>query len=247
MDSETTEAELVTETNGALGDLVARVRHVVFDFDGPICLLFPGDSAERVARDQVNWLEERGLSGLLTEQERDHPDPHLVLSAVAGRHPGSDLVAELEELLTQQELRKVPRAWPTPYAYPLIRTWVAVGARMAIATNNSSRAVRKYLADRELTDCFAPHIYGRTQDLSLLKPHPHTLQRALNAMGAAPDSSVMIGDSPTDYAAAREMGMAFIGYARNEEVGKGLLEAGVAPQYVVESLDRLLHVVRGRS
>jgi len=194
---------VATETEN-LRQVIDRARFVLFDFDGPICRLFAGHSAEDVAKDLVAWLEAQGLRGLLSEEERGHPDPMAVLYAVNRRHPQSDLVAELEERLTQQELKAVPSAWPTPYADPLIRTWTAVGARLAIATNNSPRTAASYLASRALAECFAPNIYGRTQDLHHLKPDPHCLNRALNALGAAPSAALMIGDAPTDCVAARQ-------------------------------------------
>ncbi|WP_405645595.1 HAD family hydrolase [Streptomyces sp. NBC_00019] len=217
-----------------LRELTARARVVLWDFDGPICRLFAGHSAERVARELVEWLESRGLHGLVTEDERESLDPHVVLRAVDLRHPGSDLVAELEERLTQEELRATSSAMPTAYADPLIRTWTAIGSRLAIATNNSPRVVRKYLSTRGLTPCFHPHIYGRTQDLHRLKPDPHCLNRALNAMGAAPSAALMIGDTPSDYEAAQSAGVPFLGYARNERKEKLLRDAGAA--VVVNSL-----------
>ncbi|MFJ6572362.1 HAD family hydrolase [Streptomyces sp. NPDC091292] len=232
---------MIQESENAHG-LIDRARFVLFDFDGPICRLFAGHKAERVAGDLVEWLEGRGLHGLLSEVERDSLDPHVVLRAVDRRHPGSDLVAELEERLTQEELRAVPSAMPTAYADPLIRTWSAVGSGLAIATNNSPRVVREYLAGRGLLECFAPHVYGRTQDLHLLKPDPHCLVRALNAMGAAPAAALMIGDAPSDLAAARSVKVPFLGYARNEQKKKLLLDAGA--DVVVTSLDSVLRVLR---
>ncbi|MEU5342451.1 MULTISPECIES: HAD-IA family hydrolase [unclassified Streptomyces] len=231
----------------SLQRLIAETRYVFFDFDGPICRLFAGHSAEDIARAQVKWLKDRGLFGLLTDRERNHPDPHGVLSAVARRHPKSDLVAELEERLTQKELEAVPTAWPTEFADPLIRTWVAVGARMAIVTNNSARTVTSYLESRGLLECFAPYIYGRSKNLELLKPHPHTLNRALNVLGAAPDATLMIGDAPSDCEAARSAGVSFLGYAGDPAVAKELLKAGAAPGHIVGSLEPVLRIVRGRA
>ena len=171
-----------------LRDLSGRARVVLWDFDGPICRLFAGHSAERVASDLVSWLESRGLHGLLTETERESLDPHVVLRAVDRRHPGSDLVAELEERLTQEELRAASSAWPTAYADPLIRTWAAVGSRLAITTNNSPRVVKEYLTTRGILPCFAPHIYGRTQELRHLKPHPHSALRKPEAASREPEA-----------------------------------------------------------
>ncbi|MFJ6555870.1 HAD family hydrolase [Streptomyces luteogriseus] len=226
-----------------LRHLIRRARVVLWDFDGPICRLFAGHSAERVSGDLVSWLEGRGLHGLLTETERESLDPQVVLRAVDRRHPGSDLVAELEERLTQEELRAASSAMPTPYADPLIRTWTAVGSRLAITTNNAPRVVRTYLAGRGLADCFAPHIYGRTQELHHLKPDPHCLNRALRAMGTAPGEALMIGDAPTDHRAAERAGVPFLGYARNDRKAKLLLEAGA--ETVVGSLETLLRLLRG--
>ncbi|MGW7302038.1 MULTISPECIES: HAD family hydrolase [unclassified Streptomyces] len=239
-----TQAEAVTErTDKQIRNLIKPARVVLWDFDGPVCRLFAGRRARDIATDLVEWLEGRGLRGLLTPDERKSPDPHVVLRAVDRRHPGSDLVAELEERLTKEELRASASAMPTPYADPLIRTWTAVGSRLAVATNNSPKVVRTYLASRGLTTCFAPHIYGRTQQLNHLKPHPHCLIRALNAMGSAPEAALMIGDTPSDYLAARAAGVPFLGYARNEYKERLLRDAGATD--LVSSLEPVLLAVRG--
>lgn len=242
--AETAETDVREETEMLRG-LIARARVVLWDFDGPVCRLFAGHTAEHVAIDLVEWLAGRGLHGLLTEPERDSLDPHVVLRAVDRRHPGSDLVAELEEYLTHEELRAAATAMPTAYADPLIRTWTAVGSRLAIATNNSPRVVREYLHSRDLTSCFAPHIYGRTQVLQQLKPDPHCLHRALNAMGVAPTSALMIGDTPSDLMAANGAGVPFLGYARNARKERILRGAGATA--VVDSLSTVLALVRAQA
>ncbi|MGV9403508.1 HAD family hydrolase [Streptomyces sp. NPDC003674] len=239
---------MTEETEGEteeLRNLIRRARVVLWDFDGPICRLFAGHSAERVATDLARWLEGRGLHGLLTQEERESLDPHVVLRAVDRRHPGSGLVGELEERLTQEELRASGSAMPTAYADPLIRTWTAVGSRLAITTNNSPRVVREYLAGRGLVGCFAPHIYGRSEDLQHLKPDPHCLNRALDAMDAAPGTALMIGDTPSDLYAANSAGVPFLGYARNERKEKLLQEAGAA--HTVRSLRSVLRQVRAQA
>ncbi|MFJ5264196.1 HAD family hydrolase [Streptomyces sp. NPDC088387] len=243
-DTRQTEQAAASTENQAEGlrDLVTRAQVVLWDFDGPVCRLFAAHPAERVATEMVEWLEGRGLRGLLTEGDRKSLDPHAVLRAVDRRHPSSDLVVELEERLTKEELRAAASAMPTAYADILIRTWTAVGSRLAITTNNSPRVVNKYLTSRDLVPCFAPHIYGRTRDLQLLKPDPHCLNRALRAMGCAPSAALMIGDTPSDLAAARSAGVPFLGYARNEDKAQLLRSAGATA--VVGSLEPVLRAVR---
>jgi HAD superfamily hydrolase (TIGR01509 family) len=227
---------------GRLTELIARARVVLWDFDGPVCRLFARHTARVVADDLVRWLAGQGLHGLLTEAERTSMDPLFVLRTVDHRHPGSDLVTELEERLTKEELKATVSAMPTPYADPLIRTWTALGSRMAITTNNSPLVVQEYLAGRGLLSCFAPHLYGRTSDLHILKPDPSCLNRALSAMGAAPEHALMIGDTPSDWTAAEQAGVPFLGYARNARKEKRLRTAGATD--VVASLRPVLDAVR---
>ncbi|WP_323135476.1 HAD family hydrolase [Streptomyces beihaiensis] len=225
-------------------ELVRGARHVLFDFDGPICRLFAGRPAHTIAREQVEWLDAQGLGDVLTEKERGDDDPHAALRSLGLQRPDSDLVEEMERRLSEQELWAVRSAWPTEHADPLIRTWAAVGVRLAVTTNNSPRAVRRYLSDRDLSGCFEPHIYGRTADLTRLKPDPYCLHRALNALGAAPAGALMIGDTATDLLAARAADVPFLGYARNERKA-GLLRAAGA-EAVVSSLEPVLDLVRKR-
>lgn len=231
--------------SGTLADLIASARHVLFDFDGPICRLFAGRPAAGIAREQVEWLDAQGLGDILTAEERADVDPHAALRLLGRARPDTDLVAEMESRLTEQELRAVASAWPTEHADPLIRTWTAVGTRLAITTNNSAEAARRYIAGRGLSGCFEPHIYGRTKDLSHLKPDPYCLQRAMSAMGAAPGTTLMIGDAATDLVAARQAGVAFLGYARNEHKERVLRDAGA--QQVTATLEPIIDILRGRA
>jgi phosphoglycolate phosphatase-like HAD superfamily hydrolase len=229
-----------------LRGLISAAHVVLFDFDGPLCRLFAPGRAEQVAAGLIAWVEEQGLHDTLLAQERRISDPRRVLDAVEARHPGSDLAADLEERLTQEELRAAACAWPVPYTDPLLWTWLAAGTRLAVTTNNSPRAVRAYLADRGLTSCIAPHVYGRDPAaLHLLKPHPHTLNRALSAMGTPPTAALMIGDSPADLAAAQAAGVPFLGYAPHERKAARLREAGA--QWLVSSMKTVLDVVRSQA
>ncbi|MEN8654793.1 HAD family hydrolase [Streptomyces sp. 21So2-11] len=226
--------------------MITAAEYVLFDFDGPICRLFAGHQAHEVADSLVDWLEERGRHVLLTKEELASDDPHAVLRAVGRISPGSELVEALEEELTREELQATVTARPTPWADPLIRTWRAVlGGRLAITTNNSPQVARQYLAGRGLAECFLPHVYGRTTDLSLLKPDPDCLNRALAGLGARPDQALMIGDTPSDLYAAQRADVPFLGYARDEWRRERLRAAGA--EVVVDDLEQVLDLVRSTS
>ncbi|MFE3853096.1 HAD family hydrolase [Streptomyces griseorubiginosus] len=240
---ETTHTGPVTTEEAGLSSLVASARYVLWDLDGPICRLFAGYPAHDIAGALVAKIDLLGMGALLTEQERSSNDPQEALLGVHERHRGSDLVLELEEWLTRRELKAVSLARPTPYADPLIRTWWSLGVKFAITTNNAAAAAEAYIESRRLKDCF-PHVYGRTPDLDLMKPNPYCLEEAIKAMGAIPAATLMIGDAATDLEAARQAGVEFLGYARNDGQEQILREAGA--EVVVRSLDRVLDVLRTR-
>ena len=208
-----------------------------------MCQLFAGYPAHDIAEQLVAMIDQLGMGALLTEQERSSNDPHEALRGVHDRHRGSDLVLALEEWLTRRELEAVSKARPTPYADPLIRTWWSLGVKFAITTNNAAVAAAAYVESRRLTDCF-PYVYGRTPNLDLMKPNPYCLEEAIKAMGAVPAATLMIGDAATDLDAARQAGVEFLGYARNEGKEQILREAGA--EVVVRSLDQVLDVLRTR-
>ncbi|MFE1292965.1 HAD family hydrolase [Streptomyces sp. NPDC058751] len=222
-------------------DLVERTRYVVFGFDGPICRLFSAPSAAALAH-RPDRPAEAGLRAALTEEERASADPYRVLTALAGRHPGGEAAARLDAWLTRTELEAVRTAMPTAYADPLIHTWAAVGARLAVATGTSARAVTSYLDARGLTSRFAPYVFGRAPAPGT--PRPAALDLALSAMGAEPDVSLAIGATPGDHAAAHRAGVRFLGYARHPARARALLEAGVPARCLTDSLEPLLRALR---
>jgi HAD superfamily hydrolase (TIGR01549 family) len=232
----------VTDELFGLEELLGGVRCVLFDFDGPICRLFAAHRADGIAARLSGRLAERGVQGPLTGEEQASGDPHVLLRAVGRMHSGSDLMADLEEWLTVEEILATASARPTAYADALIRSWTARGVRLAVTTNNSPRAVADYLARRGLADCFGAHIHGRTIRPELLKPNPDCLHRALDSTATRPSDALMIGDTTTDLLAANEAGVPFLGYARDEARMEGLYEAGA--KTVVGSLEPVLDAVR---
>ena len=231
------QTESVTSHPENLQDLITRARYVLFDFDGPVCRVFAGRAADGVARRLVEWLDVMGAADLLTAEESRTSDPWDVFRAVGRRRPGSDLVAALEQQLTDEELKAVSSAEPTVDADLLVRAWAESDAQLAVTTNNSASAVWRYLEGRKLNDCFA-YVFGRTRDPDLLKPHPHCLQQALDEFGAEPSDALMLGDSPPDVEAARRAGVAFVGYARNERKEKELRAAEA--EHIVFSLQEVM-------
>ncbi|GAA1534311.1 HAD family hydrolase [Streptomyces albidochromogenes] len=243
MTSDATHSIQAAPDPGGLRDVITGTRCLLLGFDGPLCRLFPGHRAGRVADGLLDRLKERGHRAPLTEDERTADGPQAVLRAVArAGGPAAGLAQALERDLAREELDAAATAWPTPYADPLIRTSVAVGLRLALTTDTSPPAVERYLTGRGLAGCFTPHVYARTTDLSRLKPDPHCVDRALAALGAAPGTAVLIGESPADLLAARAAGVRFLGCARDDLRARRLRRAGA--EVVVRGLGPVLALVR---
>ncbi|MEU1251728.1 HAD family hydrolase [Streptomyces chartreusis] len=216
----------------SLRDAAERIvsgRCVLFDFDGPLCLLFPGRSSAPLADDLRRIVARRGASVLLSPAALATIDPQVVLRAVDMARPGDELVAELNARLIEGEVDAAQEAPASEGVDDLVRRLAKEGVRIAVTTNNSSRAVAAYLRRMGLEEHFAGHIYGRTGDPRRLKPHPDCLHRALTALDADPADALMIGDTTTDLAAARAAGVMFVAYAPDEveDAGTGAREREV--------------------
>ncbi|MFB8775097.1 HAD family hydrolase [Streptomyces broussonetiae] len=235
----------MTDDDRRAWDLLSSARCVLFDFDGPLCRLFPDGSSETVARAVRDIVDKFALGDVLTEYERTSIDPHVVLRAVHGaRHQRdvSEVAGLMEAAVTAGELDAVRTALPTGQADDVVRLLAQRGVRLAVVTNNAAGAAVAYLDGRRLLDRFAS-LQGRTGDPALMKPHPDVVVRALHALALDPADAVMIGDAGTDVEAARRAGVAFIGYGRNEDKVRRLRAAGA--DVVLTSYDGL--VTRGRS
>jgi phosphoglycolate phosphatase len=94
---------------------------------------------------------------------------------------------------------------------------------LGIATGKSRRGVDHLLAREGIADMFATI---QTADDAPSKPHPEMLLRAISETGAAPERTVMIGDSSYDMLMARNAGAVAVGVAWGYQDAAELIEAG---------------------
>lgn len=121
----------------------------------------------------------------------------------------------------------------------------SVHVAKCVASNSRRERLLVSLGQTALWPAFAPHIYG-ADSVAHPKPAPDLLLHCAKAVGAAPDESVMIDDSPHGIAAAVAAGMTPIGFVdpadpRPDRVGV-LRSAGA--RYVATGAAELTHVLR---
>ena len=103
--------------------------------------------------------------------------------------------------------------WATPFAgiAEALRELVALGVQVGVAT---SKARSRFEADAEragVRDLFAVTITG--DDVTVAKPDPEPVTRAITELGLEPASCFYVGDGPNDVLAARAAGAVTVGVA----------------------------------
>ena len=204
-----------------LDAIVSRTRHLLLDFDGPICSVFAGLPAHIIASRLRKLL---GDHTQLPAGIARTPDPIEVFTYAATISP--DTAAHVETEMTNLELTAVGSAAPTPYVHDVVTACQKSGRSVSIVSNNSARAVHAYLARHGLDDRISLVVARTNYDPTLLKPSPHLITQAVEALDAEPGECTLVGDSVTDVQGARLASVQSIGYANQPGQRERLSEAG---------------------
>ncbi|MFY1688030.1 HAD family hydrolase [Plantactinospora sp. WMMB782] len=218
-----------------LADLVGD-GPLLLDFDGPVCSIFSGYPAPRVAAELVALLD---VEGVATPPEvRREGDPLAVLRW-AGETCSRDLTAAVEEALCAAEMQAARVAAPTPFGREVILGAHARGVPVAVVSNNSAAAIEAYLTAHDLAPYVTPIIGRAYADPRRMKPNPGPVLNAVHALGVVPARCTLVGDSLSDIEAARAAGVAVIGYANRA----WKVDAFTAADIVVTSMGDIAEVL----
>ncbi|MEV0286472.1 HAD family phosphatase [Kribbella sp. NPDC050820] len=225
-------------TAEALAVLLRHHPAILLDFDGPVCSVFAGYPAAQIT-DELRAVALEQLSDLPPELAR-LSSPHEFLAASAKVSP--DLARRIESALQLAEIKAVETATPTPGADEFLGAFHETDRPLAIVSNNTAGSVTAYLARTGLAD-LVHHIEARDpSDPALMKPSPHLIRRAAEALAVPPVACVLIGDQTTDVQAARVIGTASIGYANKPGKADDLTAAGA--DAVIVHISELTEAVR---
>lgn len=179
---------------------------VILDFDGPMCNVFAGYPAATIAQELKQLLV---VSGWDPDALQIPSDPHQLVRLVDHQRPA--LASQVEAALTAAEIAAVATATETPGLTELLIKLSASRTPVAVASNNSAQAIRKWLDQRTYS---VAYVAGRDPiDLSRMKPSPFLVIESLRYLKAEAGRAVLIGDSVSDFHAAREAGCEFIAFA----------------------------------
>ena len=157
---------MTTPDETTLDQVIARTRHLLLDFDGPICDIFAGLPDHTVADRLRELITSQGIA--IPEDVAATRDPIAVFIYSATITP--DLAARVEAEMTEQEIAAVPVARPTAYVHDVVTSCRDSGRTVAVVSNNSDRAVRSYLQFHGLDDRVDLVVARTGSDPALLNP-----------------------------------------------------------------------------
>jgi phosphoglycolate phosphatase-like HAD superfamily hydrolase len=204
----------------SLAEILTRARAVLFDFDGPLCDVFAGLPASRIAGE---------LNRLLAEPvETD--DPMAVLQAAAVE--GARTAAAVDKKLREAERAAIEVASENRDGLAALNACRRAGRLVGIVSNNDEIAIRAFMARSGIPD--VKPVIGRADGRpDLMKPHPWSLRQALDRLGCVPSEAVFIGDSDTDIEVSQVVGVVCVALA-NKRGKRARFESAGA--YVIHSM-----------
>jgi beta-phosphoglucomutase-like phosphatase (HAD superfamily) len=165
-------------TGSSLQQIIARTRHLLLDFDGPVCAVFAGTPAPQVAKQLRDSLAAAGFT--LPDDAEGQDDPLEVFRAIAQGSTTPPMLAQ--HVLTALEVRAVKTAQPTRGSADLITAY-RTGRTVTIVSNNSGAAINAYLANHRLADYIKAVVARDDHDPERMKPSPYRVREAVGMLG----------------------------------------------------------------
>lgn len=176
-----------------------HARAVLFDWDGTLLNSYDSD-----ARAYLSMFRALGIPWTVEDLNR-HYSPNWLRVYEAAQIP-REKWAEADRLWHQAYENESPALLPG--ARDVIQS-LCSRFRLGIVTSGSGERVRRQLHDFQLASSFSVCIC--CEDAPRRKPDPAPLEIALKEIGARPQESLYVGDSPEDIQMARGAGVRAIG------------------------------------
>ncbi|MFD0201238.1 MULTISPECIES: HAD family hydrolase [Saccharothrix] len=223
--------EVPVDDPDVLGHILANTDVLLLDFDGPICSIFAGLPARRVATRLREVLMNGGHADLPPDVANTE-DPFDVFryAATLGEHEA----LYLEAALRANEIEAVATAEPTRGAEDLIVGWAATGRKLCVVSNNSDAAITTYLQRQDWIPLFETVSARSSSRASQLKPAPELVIQAIVATSTPPGRCTLVGDSIADVQAAHAAGVRSIAFAN--KVRKVDVFRKARPEIIVTTL-----------
>jgi phosphoglycolate phosphatase-like HAD superfamily hydrolase len=202
-------------------DLLSRAKAFLLDFDGPIAALMP-PPLNGLAAVQAR----RPLSALEIPLEIENSSDHLAVLRWARLNANDEISLAVEAACTEVEIDAAGSCDPSSTGARLFELALELGIPIAVVSNNSTRAVSRFLARMHWLDQVDVLACRTPETVDLIKPSPHLLHLAADALRIPIEDTVFVGDSVSDVAAAKAAGCPVLGLAKHRRRRTELGDAG---------------------
>lgn len=212
-------------------EMEKKIRTLLFDLDGTIL-----DTNELIIRSFIDALGD--LAPLPFGREQIIPWMGQTLQAQLRQFSGLEDVSALLAAYREVNLRLHDEyVKPFPGVVETLAKLHANGVQMGIVTTKIRLTTERGLRFTGLYDYLRPEAIITLDDVEHAKPHPQPVQLAVDALGADPETTMMIGDSVVDIQSADAAGVVPVGVAWSLK-GEALLRDSGA-RYIISDMREL--------
>lgn len=180
-----------------------RFSSIIFDLDGTLV-----DSAPDLCGVVNHMLEEHGRTPLALNDIRKMVGDGAAKLIERGFGATGGLPAPLPDLtkhfITLYDDRIAQETRPFPGVVDTLAQFARAGLRLGVCTNKPTGLTKKLLDALDLSRFFANIAGG---DVPFRKPDPRHVRLVMDALGGQPETTLMVGDSANDVAAAKGAGL----------------------------------------
>jgi beta-phosphoglucomutase-like phosphatase (HAD superfamily) len=212
--------------------MTSDLQLVIFDCDGVLV-----DSEVISNRVLARLLTEEGVPLTLSETRRHYQG--LLLDEILtrteerfGHRLADDFLARFQAERNEEFTNELK---PVAGAARMIRRVQAAGIPVCVASQGKLRKTRLTLGLTGLDELIPPDAVFSAYAVPHGKPHPDLFLHAAAEMGASPEKSVVIEDTPSGVTAGVAAGMRVLGFAADSDA----TALRVAGAEVFESLDQV--------
>lgn len=193
-------------------------RTLLFDLDGTLV-----DAFTTLYRSYVHTLPRFGYPAPSYEAVRRAVGGGIV-NAMAHFVPPARIPELLPEYQAYAQSILLEDVTLLPGAREILQAAGSRGLPCAIFTNKHGPSARR-IAQHLGLDPYLRAVFG-AEDTQWIKPQPEFARHAMEALGAEPATTCLVGDSPYDVAAAMGGGMSFAGVTTGTHAAEELERAG---------------------
>jgi myo-inositol-1(or 4)-monophosphatase len=202
-----------------LDTILSRARHLIFEFDGPVCDLAAAMPDPIMLTRQIrSTFAAHGTELPATITGANTPAD--ILAAATEADP--NLAGQIDTELGVIETTAVRQARPAAYIHEALAACRDSGRTPAILGQQAAQAVTVYLDKHSLSEQASQVTTLPAYPPGHLQPATHLLQDTIRALGTTPGDCALITASPASTESARTIGVLTIGYATTPDASERL-------------------------